>query len=201
MSIYERGAKWVHLTGATNNTRCIPGDGAGSRLNEVVNTTVVAPNADVTNLRTQARLTATTSVANGQLAITSGGFFGTVTNVNAGTGVITVDKWRNARQDDSGGAGRGPAATETIRFFPAGSCLAGSTKVRLLRMIVTKAVTGVAASHILDYRMATATPVLPWASVVGQFGSVDLDIQLGGPFGLITDTIANFDCTVTFTLN
>lgn len=199
MSIYERGAKWMHLTGATNNLRCIPGDGAGSRLDEVVNTTVAAYTANVTDQKKQCVLTATTTVAPGQLAITSDGFFGTVVSVDGGTSVLTVDRWLNARAE--GPANRGPAAAATIRFFPAGSCLAGAQKVRLLRMIPTKSVTGVAASHILDYRMATATPVLPYNSVVGELVPVDLEIQLGGPFGLITTAIANFDCTVTFTLN
>jgi hypothetical protein len=199
MSIYERGAKWMHLTGATNNLRCIPGDGAGSRLDEAVNTTVAAYTTNVTDQKRQCVLTATTTVAPGQLAITSDGFFGTVVSVSGGTGVLTVDRWLSTRAE--GPAMRGPAATQTIRFFPAGSCLAGAQKVRLLRMIPTKSITGAALSHILDYRMATATPVLPYNSVVGELGPVDLDIQLGGPFGLITDTIARFDCTVTFTLN
>jgi hypothetical protein len=201
MSIYERGAKWMHVVSAANGTRCIPGDGAGSRLNEVANTTVAAYTANVTDQKAQCVLSSTASVAPGQLAITSDGFFGTVVSVNGGTSVLTVDRWLNARAE--GPANRGPAAAATIRFFPAGSCLARAQKVRILRMIVTKSITATALTSIVDHRMASATPVLPWNSVVGNVGAVDLDIQLGGPFGVLTDAAAsaNVDCTILFTLN
>lgn len=188
----------AHMTNAANNgTPCVPGDGAGSVLARVTAAKNIASIYNPTIIT----LNDVTSLVVGQLVISIDGFWGTIAEINpsgAPANSIRVHKWRHRQRKESSPA----AATSALNIFPAGSVLANmDSGARIERLIVTQSITGVSANYLLDHRMATATPLLPYASVVGQIGSEELGIDIAAPFAMQVATHANCNLSVVFTVN
>ncbi len=188
----------AHMTaGANDGVPCIPGDGAGSVLARVT----AAKNIVSVYNETTIELNNVTSLVVGQLAISTGGFWGTIAEINpsgAPANSIRVYKWRSHQRKASSPV----AGTGNLNVFPSGSVLANmESGARIEYMIVTKSITGVSANYLLDYRVATATPLLPYNSVVGSIGSEELEIDTTAPFALQVATHANCNLSVVFTVN
>lgn len=278
---FARTAYWMSMMSVTNGTPYIPGDGKGSALARVagpLNLTALLPN----RLRA-VTLSALTSIAIGQLLVTTDGYFGSITDfqdktamgsfatslaantlTSVGHGIangttvivreatpgggvpapltegriyfvvgtaadtlqlsltsggaaiditganrdvllwtvdsadVVVDQWRSGSKKQEAAPATG---TSNVNVFPAGSILAGMQAARIERIVIGRSITGVSANYLLDYRLATATPVVEFNSVVGVVGDVEIGADVTAPFFAQVGTTANFGATIVFSLN
>lgn len=190
---FTRSTHYVRLNSGSDGVPYIPGDGNGAALARVV----AAKNITAINTPTNITLNNVTSMSAGQLVISTDGYWGTIASVDAPNNKITVHKWNSHIGKLSSPA----IGTGNLNVFPTGSILANMNSVRIERFIVTKSITGVSANYIFDHRMATATPVLEYNSVVGLVGSEEVGMDITSPFSLQIGTLANCNITVVFSMN
>lgn len=197
---FNRSTFYAHLTSGTDGAPYLPGNGVGSVLARVTaakNITAQTTNPLIITLSD------VTSLVVGQLVISTDGFWGTIAEINPSgfaANSIRVHGWRWHRL--SGDKQRPATGSSNLNIFPAGSILAGMTSsARIERLIITKSITGASANYILDHRLATATPVLPYTSVVGQVFEVECEMDVTSPFFLQVGTLANCNITAVFSMN
>lgn len=189
MTIHLDGRLYAHASAGTNATFAVPSDGHGGILEQLGAARDVVAVDGLT-----AELDDTTSIVAGSLVITNDGYWGVVTDVSSPD--ITVAKWIHYASDRPD---KVPAVgTGNLRAFPTGCGLIGHRRVMVEELHITLAETATATVHIMDFRMATATPVYKHDSVVGQVGAYPIGALCRGPFMIAVSNYTNLNATVFY---